>query len=78
MSAFGRVTLILYFIAYLLQYYYKLKTKCNHQKLIIDLESRSKNISMKVTIIMSMRYIYSYTINEFNKTKPFIVTLRLS
>ena len=38
MSVSGWVMLIPYFMAYLLHYFYNLKTECDRQKLIVDLE----------------------------------------
>ena len=37
----------MYFTAYLIQYFYNLKTRCDRQKAIVDLESSSKNVYKK-------------------------------
>ena len=47
MSVFGLVMLIPYFTAYLIHYYYILKTKYDCQKPTVDLESTSKNTLIK-------------------------------
>ena len=51
MSVFGRLMLILYFMAYLLHYLYTLKTKCGRQKTKSIFEIRVK----KIRLIKTMR-----------------------
>ena len=65
MSVFVRVKPIPVFMAYPFHYFYNLKTKCDRQKPIKDLESTSINTSIKIII------------NAINETKSKFLLLRL-
>ena len=56
MSIFGRVMLIQYFMAYLIRYFYNLKTKCNRQRPIIFLKSAEKINYTKINNINQKTY----------------------